>query len=405
MTSNRAALPFVAFLALASAACSSKGSAAPQADAGVDSGIVTPPWLEGAKVLVNGHDVANDDCRTGICAHNENTDLITWKGAIYLVHRTALSQILGPNCALHVYRSTDQGKSFVETARIAPPLTKLSPDDKATAGRDLRDPHFYVVGDKLFIKALTRLPVLSPRDSNVDTLAVAMTTTDGEHWTPMQPIAPIGNSLWRVQPHAGVLYSAAYQDGDRSVTMFSSTDGLAWTKGAVVYDVAADTPLETELVFMPSGRLLALVRMDGNDDELPGAKGRLRTKVCWSLPPYDKFDCPSELSGQRLDGPVAFFVKDRLFVVARRHLQPTQKKRTALFEITGALDGGDIALKNWGDLPSAGDTSYAGATPLDDHRVLLTWYSGDVVDDVDWFQGMLGLSDIWQGTIDFSALR
>jgi hypothetical protein len=403
-------------LALALVACSSSSSSPPAGNGdtgvGADTGVATPPWMSAAKILVNGHDVANEDCRTGICRHNENTDLVRFKGAIYLVHRTAISQILGPNSALHVYRSTDDGATFTQTAVIPAPIAPLSADDKATAGRDLRDPHFVVVhpagaapgDDTLIIKALTRLPVTSPRDSFVDTMAIAVTSKDGATWTPMQVIGPVGYSFWRIKEHAGTYYTAAYEDGDKSVTMFSSTDGLAWTKGAVVYDVAADTPLETELQFMPSGRLLALVRMDGTDDELFANKGRLRTKVCWSTAPYSKFDCPSEITGQRLDGPVSFMVGARLFVIARRHLQPTNKKRNTLFEVTGNLEGGPIDVVALGDTPSAGDTAYAGAVMLDGHRALTTWYSGDVVEDVDWVQGMLGLSDIWQGTIDFDQV-
>ncbi len=74
-------------------------------------------------------------------------------------------------------------------------------------------------------------------------------------------------------------------DGDKSVSLFSSKDGVAWAQGAVVYGVSVDTPLETELTFMPSGKLLALVRMDGTDEELLGDSGRLRTKICWADPP------------------------------------------------------------------------------------------------------------------------
>jgi hypothetical protein len=72
-----------------------------------------------------------------------------------------------------------------------------------------------------------------------------------------------------------------------------------------VYGASEDTPLETELVFTPSGKLLALVRMDGAGDELLGDVGRLRTKVCWADAPYATFTCPDELVGQRLDGPLS----------------------------------------------------------------------------------------------------
>ncbi|MSP59597.1 MAG: hypothetical protein EXR72_04505 [Myxococcales bacterium] len=351
-------------------------------------------WLEGARILVPGEGVQNQDCRTAICQHNENTDLVVWKGAIYLVHRSARSQILGPNSALHIYRTTDEGKRFEHLAVIPAP-----------ADRDLRDPHFYVVGDELFIKALIRKPITSARDSFVDTVAVISRSKDGVAWSALTEAGPTTWSFWRIVPQAGRYYSAAYEDGDKSVVLFSSKDGLAWTRGALIYGIAEDTPLETELTFFPSGRLLALVRMDGTDKELLGTEGRLRTKVCWAEPPYDKFTCPDELTGQRLDGPLSFFWKNRLFSLSRKHLPTGGRKRTALFELTGMLDGGPIAIKEWGEVPSAGDTAYAGAAAIDGDRFLVTWYSGDLVVDDNWARGILDATDIWQATIDFSRLQ
>ncbi len=377
-------------------ACSSSEPAAAGGGGGgaADFGVPgAPAWLASAAVKTSGQAVENHDCRTGICRHNENTDLIAWKGATYLVHRTAESQVLGPNSSLVLFRTTDAGATFPEVARLAAPID-----------RDLRDPHFFVVGDELHLKALTRLPVNSTRDSAVDTTAVGAHTKDGVTWSALAPIGPATWSFWRVKEHAGTYYSAAYQDGDKGVALFSSKDGLAWTKGATVYDVAVDTPCEAELVFLPSGRLLALVRMDGTNDELLGTTGRLRTKVCWSEPPYAAFDCPSVIDGQRLDGPLAFFHGDRLFVVARKHLPDYGRKRTALFEIEGTLEGGPITIADRGELPSAGDTAYAGIAPIDATRSFVSWYAGDVEKDEAWVTGMFNRTDVWLGTIDFTKL-
>jgi hypothetical protein len=358
------------------------------------AGPVTPPWLSEAKILTSGETTNNDDCRTGICRHNENTDLTTFQGAIWLVHRTAESQVLGPNSSLHVFRSTDGGKTFTQTAVIAAPVD-----------RDIRDPHFYTYNGKLFIKTLTRLAVNSTRDSNVDTIAMGASSADGVTWSDLAAIGPEMWSYWRIKEQAGVFYTAAYADGDKSVSMFSSTDGVTWTQGGQVYGISADTPLETELTFMPSGKLLALVRTDGNDDELLGNVGRLRTQICWSDPPYATFTCPDVFMGQRLDGPLSFFHDGRLFVIARKHLGANDKKRTALFEITGDFEGGALAIKEWGELPSAGDTSYAGIAPIDDGHALVTWYSGNLELDEGWALGIFDITDIWQGTIDFSKLK
>ena len=286
----RLTLPLPVALALTLAAGCGGGETASttsSSGAGGCGAFPVPAWLADSKILVSGGTVENDDCRKGICRHNENTDLVRFHGDVYLVHRTAHSQVLGPNSALHIYKSTDSGITLQETAVI------LAPVD-----RDIRDPHFYVEGDTLFIKTLTRLPVNSTRDTNVDTIAMISSSPDGATWSDLAAITPATWSLWRIKESKGIFYSAAYEDGDKSVWLYTSPDGKVWTKGAQIYGVSADTPLETELTFLPSGKLLALVRMDGNDGEILGDTGRHRTKVCRADAPYSAFDCPTEISDQ-----------------------------------------------------------------------------------------------------------
>jgi hypothetical protein len=353
-----------------------------------------PRWLASAKVLVAAN-LANKNCRTGVCKHNENTDLIRWRGAIYLVHRTANAQILGPNSSLRIYRSLDNGTTFTLQAVVPAPN-----------GRDIRDPCFYIVGTKLFIKAITRLPGFALRDQNAGSISVQTHSLDGRRWSHPRAIGPLGWGFWRVVKHDGVYYATAYEDGDLRIVLYRSTDGLRWKAGPLVYGVSADTPLEAELAFSPSGkRMLALVRMDGNDVDLLGFKGRLRTKVCWSRPPFRAFRCPQTLNGVRLDGSVAFYSGHRLFVIARRHIHgPGIRKRTALYEITGRLEGGPIGIHYWGDVPSAGDTSYAGVAPIGGSKFLVTWYSSPLRGDPSWLTGFNGPTNIWKGVIDLSRL-
>lgn len=434
-------------------------------DAG-DAFVPLASWTTQATILVNGFEAAaadQIDCRTQICAHNEDTDMIAWSGAIYLVHRTARSQSLGPNSGLLVYRSVDDGATFKQVARLDAPLTPIDADDQATAGRDLRDPAFFVVKgpggtESLHLKAITRLPTdpsqTLTRDTGVASISVGFVSADGTHWGPLARLAPNTWSFWRVKQVAGAFYSAAYHDGDSSVSLFSSTDGATWTEGAQVFGVSADTPLETELVPMPNGELLALVRTDGADADLAGNDGNQRTHVCWAAPPFTSFRCPETVVGERLDGPVAFWWQGRLFVIARRHVDTDgvrMRKRTALFELMaaqrGTFDGGAeagvlvtvdsgvdasvaasgdwgsgaaadaggdggafdgepvLAVKWWGDLPSAGDTAYAGVAMTDATHARVVWYAGDTVADVDWYVSMFGPTNIWLATIDLSRVR
>jgi hypothetical protein len=149
-----------------------------------------------------------------------------------------------------------------------------------------------------------------------------------------------------------------------------------------------------------NGGVTALVRMDGTDAELLGNVGRLRTKICTAQPPYASFDCSGEIDDARLDGPVAFAWDEREFVIAREHfIEPDDRKKTALYEL---VDG---AVVMHGEFPSAGDTSYAGVVPIGGSQFLVTYYSSDTnKPDEPWARAMLEPSDIWQATIDLSAL-
>jgi hypothetical protein len=354
-----------------------------------------PNWLLSAGIVVPG-DLTNQDCRTGVCRHNENTDLARWRGAIYLAHRTAGSQVLGPNSSLRVYRSRDDGKSFQLRAIIPAP-----PD------RDIRDPHFYAVGRRLHIKAITRLPGFALRDAGADSISVETHSRDGSTWSPLRTIGPVRWSFWRIVKQGGTYYSAAYEDGNRRVRLYRSRDGRNWTAGAEIYGASPDRPSETELVRSPSGRrMLALIRLGGSDRELLGNRGRLRTGVCWSRRPYRSFSCRQVLNGVRLDGAVAFRWRERLFVIARKHLRGDDiRKRTALYEITGNLERGPLGIIDRGELPSAGDTSYAGVARLAGARFLATWYSSPPAEDPSWLEGFGGRTDIWKGTLDLARLR
>lgn len=355
---------------------------------------VDPPWLLHAQVLVPGNPNTKD-CRTGVCQHNENTDLTRWQGAVYFVHRTAGSQVLGPNSSLRIYRSTDNGANFRLLAIIPGPH-----------GRDIRDPCFYVVGRRLFIKAITRLPGFALRDNKAGSISVQTHSTDGRHWSATRSIGPLGWGFWRVVAHDGVLYSGAYEDGDLRTVLFTSRDGIRWRRGPLIYGVSTDTPLEPELTFSPSGRrVFALVRLDGNNVDLLGYAGRLRTAVCWASLPAHRFGCPQILDGVRLDGAVTFFWHHRLFVIARKHLRgPTIRKRTALYELRGNLEHGPLTAHEYGEFPSAGDTSYAGVVQTAPARFLVTWYSSPLAGDPGWLTGFASRTDIWDATIDLARL-
>ncbi|MGH7296557.1 MAG: hypothetical protein ACRELB_16585, partial [Polyangiaceae bacterium] len=143
MKIGRAILAALPLAFLVAGGCSGPaGPAVSGDDGGAGAAPPLPFFMQSASVFVDGHtyDDLSRDCRTEMCRHNENTDMIAWNGSLWLVHRTAISQSLGPNSALHVYQSTDDGVSFHETARLPAPID-----------RDIRDPCFFVVGGKLYL--------------------------------------------------------------------------------------------------------------------------------------------------------------------------------------------------------------------------------------------------------------
>jgi len=102
--------------------------------------------------------------------------------------------------------------------------------------------------------------------------------------------------------------------------------------------------------------------------------------------------------------PVAFFDGRRLFVVARKHfIETAGRKRTALYELTGDLDGATCRSSSTASchrpaiphMPASRDRRPS----LPGHLVLHAARDGRGV-----VLGIFGPTDIWQATLDLSRL-
>ena len=113
-------------------------------------------------------------------------------------------------------------------------------------------------------------------------------------------------------------------------------------------------------------------------------------------PPYTEWRyAKSQVT--RLDGPALFRYDGRIYAVAR--YQPGtrgrytklgsvfSRKRTSLFLVE------ENRLVYLSDLPSAGDTSYAGVV-LRDGYLYASYYTSNIGRDYPWLVGMLVRSDI-----------
>ncbi len=309
--------------------------------------------------------------------HNSNADLIYWRGYFYLIHAASPFHFGSARCHLKLWRSAD-AMQWEKVAQFS------------NAPEDIRDPKFAVINDRLF------LYVLLNRDFNPEPYTTAYSMSDdGEHWTPLKPVEPAGWLFWRPKSMDGkTWYVPAYWWEHGQSILLRSTDGEHWEKVSIIY--TGDRNDETDVEFLPDGRMLAVARLEFSDDFLRGDP-RGSTLIALSDPPYTAWKISAKSSLTRLDGPCLFTYHGKVYALGR--YQPIKdrpfsypgsifsRKRTALFVVQ------EDGLVYLGDLPSAGDTSY-GAVVQRGEELFIAYYTSDIRRDYPWIVGMLCPSEI-----------
>lgn len=194
----------------------------------VDTGVVTDSW-----------DIANDGM------HNSNTGMIEWQGKFYISYVSSPFHFGSVKSVLHVKVSTDVGHKWLEVNNFSP------------YGEDIRDPKFAVIGNRLFLYALKNTSFVAE-----PYITVYSYTEDGAKWTSFTTVPGLDGWLfWRPKTQDGVtFYNAAYWfQHDRSV-LLKSTDGINWQIISTIH--SGDRNDETEIQFLPDGRLLATARLE-----------------------------------------------------------------------------------------------------------------------------------------------
>lgn len=318
--------------------------------------------------------------------HNSNTDLVFWRGAFYLVHAASPYHMGSSKCRLVLRRSAD--------AHTWETVTEFR-----VAGQDIRDPKFAIIGDRLFIYVLPNKGVRAQPYATFYSISA-----DGKEWTPLAPIEPPGWLFWRPRTVDGVhWYVPAYWHNHGASALFTSTDGIHWTEVSRIYTGEAND--ETDIAFLPDGRLLATARLEVKADS-PFGHREASTLLATAAPPYRDWQCVKSRV-TRLDGPALFNYAGRVFAVGR--YQPGRRgplmrlgsmmsrKRTSLFLVEPQR------LLYLSDLPSAGDTSYAGVVVHGDD-LLVSYYTSSIRRDYPWIIGMLAPSEIRMGRIGLASL-
>lgn len=330
-------------------------------------------------------------------AHNPNTDLTFFDGWFYLCHQTSPYHLGSRRSRLVLWRSRDArqwekvrefGFSELEASRLG----------KVAVHGEIRDPKFAQIHEKLHIYMLPNLTLMAEPVTTVFT-----SSADGESWTPMAEIEPNGWLYWRPKTRDGAWYVTAYWNEHGKSVLLKSNDGVAWSEVSMIYEGERND--ETDFEFLPDGRMLATSRLEGNGNEWGDRTAS--TLIALASPPYKQWSYAKSYV-TRLDGPCLFPYNGRLYSIGR--YQATRaprvaeqggmfsRKRTSIF----AVD--EDGLRYLTDLPSAGDTSYAGVVIRGD-ELITSYYTSPPERDLTWILGMFRPSNIRIARIDLPALE
>lgn len=304
--------------------------------------------------------------------HHAFTDLTKYRGNYLLAHVTSPWHFASTKSRLVIRSSPDarQWKILAET-RIP--------------GEDVRDPKLTIIHDRLFIYFL-RNKTFDPRPFQTSFCV----SDDASAWSEPRDLSIKGWLLGRPKTTDGITFYAPAWQGYRRSMLFKSTNGIDWIEVTPLYP--GDRSDETEICVIPNGSMVMIAR-GGVNANMWGYDPDGYTLIGTSSPPYMDWRLARSYE-TRLDGPCLFRIGERTYACGRRHVGGARymgsawgKKRTALYLVLA-----DRLLFLF-DLPSCGDTSYAGAI-VDGYNVLLSYYTSPPKKDYRWLMGMLLKSSI-----------
>ncbi len=276
-------------------------------------------------------------------AHNAFTDLLYHDGRWYCVFREG-SKHVSPDGSIRVITSED-GKDWTSLALISHPTDEL------------RDAKLCITPDGRFMLNGAGLRADEPIRYHS---MVWFSEDKGKTWDAGRRIGDPGFWLWRVQWHDGTAYTMGYgTDRDRTqrqLRLYKSSDGATFEPLVQQVNVPNGVGEDT-MVFTNKGTALCLLRCEtGSKNGLLGS----------SRPPFTEWTW-KELE-HRIGGPDMIQLPDRRILAATRLHSP--KTRTSL----SWIDPEAGTMTECLELPSGGDTSYAGMV-LHDGLLWVSYYS------------------------------
>lgn len=318
-------------------------------------------------------------------AHHSNTDLFRYRGQYLLAHATSPWHFASEKCKL-VIRSSQDGRQWNVLSEISIP------------GEDVRDPKLAKINGRLFLYFLANTNKFYAEPTGTSYCV----SDDAVTWSEPKELSIKGWLLWRPKTMDGTTFHvpAYWWEHGKSV-LFESTDGINWSETGQIY--SGDKNDETAISFRPDGSMVMTARLEVEPDRW-GYHPEAHTLIGVAPPPYTGWKL-SRSYETRLDGPYLFQIGERTYACGRRHVGGASsmgsvwgRKRTSLYLV---LPDRLVFLS---DLPSCGDTSYAGVV-IDGDNVLISYYTSLIGRDYPWLLGMLSKSSIEMARFKIEALE
>ena len=288
--------------------------------------------------------------------HNAFTDLCYFKGRYFLTFRNCPDGHMLFTTSRILVMGSDDGQTWELVYEFQVP------------NRDVRDPHFLIFANKLFVYSGTwwvDTTDSNERDVN-DHLGFCVWSEDGQTWHgPRMLDGTHGHYIWRAATHNGVAYLNGRRIRNFDVVprraepaeymeswLLHSQDGFTWTPLGLIQPTRGD---ETAIIFEPDGSILAIARSGSGPAELCRAKAPYTSWIRTALDRY-------------IGGPLLARWGTHYLVGGRKKIGSTNPT-TALYWLV------DDQLQEITELPSGGDTSYPGFVASAPDQGLLSYYS------------------------------
>jgi hypothetical protein len=374
---------------------------------------VVPDWgsqvvhVDASRQVVPGPGLPGD---VHVQTANNNLDVLRHDGRVWLVFRTAPSHYASPETQLVLLSSEDE-----HTWRHELTLSM---------GADLREPRLLDFQGRLFLY-FVRLGKTRFAFSPDRAFVVASDPAGG--FTQPQPFGEHGFIPWRVRLVDGKPWMIGYTGGDElyrfnggglRVELLTTDDGFRFRPLDPSHPVViAGGASETDFAFLDDGSLVAVARNEAGTGQAWGSF------ICRA--PADaltSWTCRTD--ARKFDSPLMFRQGDEIYLVARRNHNGdgrydlglrflpdrletvayelgywVQPKRCAVWRYDPQRDSVEFLL----DLPSAGDTCFAGSLAEDaGHRVVYDYTSDPTASDRPWVVGQNLATSIYRHVLAFA---